>query len=204
MVLAALLSGPHWGDIVVMAMLVVIALLLVGFVLNLNKLLVRVSSIRRVIRESAESGVGAQLVEAVAQLQSVAVSLDRIALRCDEMERKLDEIVQRGPGGQSSVLEEVSSGMRDGLKDLQEPLAQIRDAVQRSRRERLGDEIRRVLFNQGYDRVETLTDIANLPDAESKVHVEVRREGVKAKGFVVVKDGTVVELKISPPFDMFP
>jgi hypothetical protein len=32
MVLAALLSGPHWGDIVVMAMLVVIALLLVGFV----------------------------------------------------------------------------------------------------------------------------------------------------------------------------
>lgn len=204
MVLASMQPGQYWTDYAVIAMLVVIAVLLVGFVLNLNKLLVRVSSIRRLMRESTDSGVGAQLVEAVAQLQSVAVSLDRIALRCDEMERKLDEIVQRGPGGQSSVLEEVSTGMRDGLSGLQEPLAQIRDAVQRSKRERLGDEIRRVLFNEGYDRVEILTDISNLPDAESKVHVEVRREGVKAKGFVVVKDGTVVERKISAPFDMFP
>lgn len=204
MVLASVAPGPHWVDYTVVALLLVIALLLLGFVLNLNKLLARVSTIRRVLRESTESGVGAQLVEVVAQLQSASVSLDRIALRCDEMEHRLDEIVQRGPGGQTSVLEEVTSAMRDGLSGLQEPLAQIRDLLTRSKRERLGDEIRRVLFTEGYDRVEILTDVSELGDAESKVHVEVRREGVRAKGFVVVKDGTVVERKISAPFDMFP
>ena len=36
------------------------------------------------------------------------------------------------------------------------------------------------------------------------MQVEVQREGVKSKGYVVLKDGSVVEQKISPTYEMFP
>lgn len=208
MFLATLTAGPHALDWTVAILLALIAVLLFGFVMNLNKLLRRVNSIRQQFRETAESGVGAQLVEVIAQLQSVAVSMDRIALRCDEMGEQVTQIVERGPGGEGAVLEEVGTAMREGLGALAEPLAQIRDAVQRSQVERLSDEVRRVLFNEGYDRVEITTDLSALEGAaegaENKVQVEVQREGVKAKGYVVVKDGSVVERKISATYEMFP
>ena len=170
----------------------------------MNKMLRRVSTIRNQVRDSAESGPGAQMEEAVAQLQSMAVSLDRVALQCDAVDAKLAEIVERGPGGQGAQLDKVLGEFRDALAQLSGPVEQIRDHVQRSLVERMGDEVRRTLFNLGYDRVDLATDLTELENGEGKVQVEVQREGVKSKGYVVLKDGSVVEQKISPTYEMFP
>jgi len=204
MLFAATTIGPHWGDYLGLVLLALVVLLLIGLVLNLNKLLSRASSIRRLMKDTADTGVGAQLVETVAQLQSMAASLDRVAAKIDDVDVKLSEVVQRGPGGEGAAIEMAVSALREGLSELREPLSSIRDAVQRSKIERLQDEVRRVFLSEGYDQVLITTDLTTLDGTDGKVSVEVQREGVKAKGYVILKDGTVVERKLSAPYEMFP
>ena len=195
-----------WPWIAVIVLLVVGIAVLIGLLLNVHKMLLRISQVRSEIEQSRASGASQHLAEAVAQLQSAAVSLDRIAMRCDALDKKVTEIVQRGPGGGSpDDLGAALRAMRDGLAGLQEPVGQIRDLLSRTESERLTDEVRRAVFTRGYDKVVMLTDLTTLPPAgESRVLVEVVKDGVKSKGYVLVRDGTAVDVKISPTYDMFP
>jgi len=177
--------------------------LLVGLVLNVNKILARATAIRRQMRQTEDSGAGAQLTEAVSQLQGIAHSLDRIALRCDAVDTKLDEIAASGIGG-GGLAPEALEALRDGLGDLRQPLTEIRDLLGRTETEQLSDEIKRTLHNMGYDVVTIKTDLATLGEGEDKVQIEVTKDGSSAKGYVVVRDGGVVDHKISKPYEMFP
>ncbi len=190
--------------LVVLAVLLVVAVLLVGLVLNVNKLLRRTTSIWRHLRETHEAGDGAQLVEAVTQLQSIAVSLDRVAERCEAMDEKLAQFVEQGGGDSAGALREVVQGLAAGLDRLETPLLDIRETLTQSESERLADEVKRTLQNLGFDQYSIGTDLTELPDGTGKVQVEVARDGVSSKGYLVLRAGHVIEHKISQSYEMFP
>lgn len=193
-----------WLSYTLLVVAIVGVLLLLAVVLRIDKLLRRVALIRGYLKEERDSGVAVQLTEAVASLQSVAVSLDRIALRCDDIDEKVSAIVSRGPGGEGGALADALGGMREGLSELGRPLEDIRAALTRTEHERLRDAVNRTLFHLGYEKVTILTDPAELTEGTGKILVEVRREGVKAKGYVVLEQGSVTEHKISSAYEMFP
>lgn len=194
-----------WLLYVIAALVLVAVVVLVGVLLNVHKMLSRIASIRREIESSRDSGASAHLVEAVTQLQSAAVSLDRIAARCDAIDARLDEIARRAPGAATADMTGVAAAIRESLAGLQAPVSEIRDRLAKSEIERVGDEIRRALYTRGYDGVTLLTDLNQVPrSGEARVQVEVVREGVKSKGWVLVRDGAAVESKINPSYEMFP
>ncbi len=192
-----------WMAITLLLLVGVQLVLLVGLVLNVNKILGRATEIRRQLQKSEELGAGPQLTEAVTQLQSIAVSLDRIALRCDALDAKVGEL-QRGAPSASSAPPEMLAAVQAGLAELRAPLAEIRDLLGRTKTERLADDIRRTLHAMGYDRVTIKTDLESLDTHDGRVQVEVARAGVVAKGYVVVRDGGVVDQKLSNPYEAFP
>lgn len=191
-----------WMVILLAVLVGVQIVLLVGLVLNVNKILDRATGIRRHLQQAEDSGVGAQLTEAVAQLESIAHSLDRVAMRCDALDERVGEMASTGGGG--SLGPEAVAAIKDGIGALQDPLREIRDLLGRTKTERLSDEIKRTLHNMGYDRVTIKTDLAAVDESEAKIQVEVAREGVTAKGYVLLRDGGVVDQKISKPYEMFP
>lgn len=197
-------TEPLWPSIVGLVLLLAAIAVLVGLLLNVNKMLARLTAIRRELQEARENGPGRQLEEAVTHLQSASVSLDRIAQRCDDLDRKAATLMERGPGAAPDMSDAVRS-LRDGLASIESPITQIRDALSRTESDRLADEVRRSLFTRGYDKVAIQTDITTLPRAgEHRVLVEVVKEGVKSKGFVVLRDGSAVDVKISSIHEMFP
>lgn len=193
-----------WQFYALLVVAVVGVLLLLAVVLRIDKLLRRIAIIRNHLKEERDAGAAVQLTEAVASLQSIAVSLDRVALRCDELDEKVAAIVDRGPGGEGGALAEALGGLRAGIDRLGEPLDDIRTALTQSETERLREAVNRTLFNLGYEKVSILTDLATLEGTDGKVHVEVRREGVKYKGFVILENGTVTEHKMNSAYEMFP
>ena len=191
-------------EIILIALLVAVVALLVGLVLNVNKSLRRQTSIWRLLRESREQGDGAQLVEAVAQLQSIAVSIDRVAARCDAMDEKLAEFVEHGGGDGSAAMREVLQNLSSGIDRLETPLLDMRESLTMTEVERLADEVKRTLQNLGFDQYTIGTDLAALEGGSGKVQVEVARDGVSSKGYLVLRDGSVIEHKISQSYEMFP
>jgi hypothetical protein len=197
-------GGAVWIQIVAAALLLVAVVLLAGLVVNVNKMLSRLSAIRRQLEEAAEHGVQSQVQEAVVQLQSIAVSTDRVAMRCDAIEQRLDAVGKGAPGTVDQGLTAAVGALRDGIEELRAPVREIRDQLVRTDLEKLSDEVKRTLYSMGYDQVVIRTDLASLAGGDGKAHVEVSRGGVKSKGYLVVRAGTVVETKISPTYEMFP
>jgi hypothetical protein len=199
------MPSEFWPQVATLAVAFAALLVLVGMLLNVHKLLSRVTSVRRDLADLRDTSAQAQLVEAVAQLQSVAVSLDRIALRCDAIEAKLETLVQRAP--RESVGEPGSAlvALREDLAALRGPLTEIRDLLGRTETERLEDEIKRCLYTRNYDKVKILGDLTSVPrSGETRVPVEVVKDGIAAKGWVLVRDASAVDARISPTLEMFP
>lgn len=197
-------ASPVWTDYVLLVLVVLCLLGLVMLVLNLIRMRTRLGIVIRQLRDAADSGPGAKMEEVVAQLQSASDSLDRIAARAEDLDRKLAQIVERGPGGEGGVLTQTLERLTDEFATLRAPLQNIQELLGRSDVERFADEVKRTIFNMGFDRVEITTDLATLTDGSGKVHVEVEREGVKSKGYLVLRSGSVVEKKISATYEMFP
>lgn len=195
---------PLWPSLLIAALLLVLVVLVAGLVMNVNKMLSRLTAIRRHLEESKESGVRPQLQEATVQLQSMAVSLDRVAMRCDVIDQKLAEAAAKGGVVGDSGLAEAVRALREGLDQLRAPVVEIRDHIGKTEVEKLSDEVKRTLYGQGYDQVVIRTDLASLVAGEGKVQVDVTRSGVKSKGYVLLRGGSAVETKISPTYDMFP
>jgi len=197
-------APPIWPAIVSAALLLVAVILLAGLVVNVNKMLSRINTIRRGIEDAKETGVRAQVQEAVVQLQSMAVSLDRVAMRCDAIEAKIGEAAAKGGGGGETGLAEAVAALREGLDQLRAPVGEIRDLMGKTEVDRIADEVKRTLYSMGFDQVVIRTELGSLVGGDGKAHVEVARSGVKSKGYLVLKGGSVVETKISPTYEMFP
>jgi soluble cytochrome b562 len=193
-----------WPLLLIAGLLLVAVILLGGLVLNVNQMLKRLQAIRRNLDEAKDSGVPAQMNEAIVQLQSMTVSLDRVAMRCDAIDARLVEASSKGLGGGDAGLAQAVTALREGIDQLRAPVVEIRDHIGKSEVEKLSDEVKRTLYSMGYDQVVIRTDLGSLAAGEGKVQVEVSRSGVKSKGFLVLHGGSVVETKISPTYDMFP
>lgn len=186
------------------ALLLACVVLLWGLVVNVNKSLKRLTGILRHLEESRDAGVGAQMNEAIAQLQSMAVSLDRVAMRCDAIETRIADSGGKGGTVGDAGLAQAVTALREGIDQLRAPVGEIRDRMAKTEVERLGDEVKRTLYSMGYDTVVIRTELASLAGGDGKVHVEVARGGVKSKGYLVLRGGSTVETKISPTYEMFP
>jgi hypothetical protein len=197
-------AAPIWPLLLIAGLLLVAVVLLGGLVLNVNKMLKRLSTVTRQLDDAKENGVRAQMNETIVQLQSMAVSLDRVAMRCDSIETRLAEASTKGMGGGDAGLAQAVTALREGIEQLRAPVVEIRDHIGKSEVERLSDEVKRTLYSMGYDQVVIRTDLAALQGGEGKVHVEVSRSGVKSKGYLVLQGGSAVETKISPTYEMFP
>jgi low affinity Fe/Cu permease len=185
-------------------LLLLCVILLGGLVVNVNKSIKRITAILRHLEESRDTGVGAQMNEAIAQLQSMAVSLDRVAMRCDAIETRVAEASAKGGTVGDAGLAQAVTSLREGIDQLRAPVGEIRDRMAKTEVERLGDEVKRTLYSMGYDTVVIRTELASLAGGDGKVHVEVARGGVKSKGYLVLRGGSTVETKISPTYEMFP
>lgn len=198
-------AAELWPQIAVLVLALTATLVLVALLLNIHKLLSRVTSIRKDLHEAQQHSAQAQLVEAVAQLQGIAASLDRLAVRCDAIDQKVAAVAARAPREGGAESGPGISAIREDLAALRGPLAEIRDLLGRTETERLGDEVRRCLHTRGFDKVQILTDLGGVPKGgESRVQVEVVKEGIQSKGWVLLRDGAAVEAKISPTLEMFP
>lgn len=186
------------------ALLLACVVLLGGLVVNVNKSLKRLTAILRHLEDSRDTGVGAQMNEAIAQLQSMAVSLDRVAMRCDAIETRIGEAASKGGTVGDAGLAQAVTSLREGIDQLRAPVGEIRDRMAKTEVERLGDEVKRTLYSMGYDTVVIRTELSSLAGGDGKVHVEVARGGVKSKGYLVLRGGSTVETKISPTYEMFP
>ncbi len=191
-----------WVVVALLLVVVVQTILLIGLVLNVNKILDRASGIRRQLKDTEDSGLGAQFTEAISQLESLAVSLDRVAERCETIETTVREAGsgERGAGMAPEAVEAMSAS----VASLKAPLDEIRGLLGRTKTERVADEIKRTLHNMGFDVVTIKTDLAAMDEEDGKVQVEVAKDGVTSKGYVVIRDGGVVDQKISKPYEMFP
>jgi hypothetical protein len=195
---------PIVFQVVGSVLLLACVVLLGGLVVNVNKSLKRSTAILRHLEESRDTGVGAQMNEAIAQLQSMAVSLDRVAMRCDAIETRIAEAASKGGTVGDAGLAQAVTSLREGIDQLRAPVGEIRDRMAKTEVERLGDEVKRTLYSMGYDTVVIRTELASLAGGDGKVHVEVARGGVKSKGYLVLRGGSTVETKISPTYEMFP
>jgi hypothetical protein len=200
----AVAAHAPWTQYVLAALALVAVILLAGLVVNVNKMLSRLTTIRRQLDEAKEQGVRAQLQEAIVQLQSMTVSLDRVAMRCDVIDQRLGEAAAKGGGVGDAGLAQAVGALREGIDQLRAPVGEIRDLIGRTEIEKLADEVKRTLYTMGFDQVVIRTDLASLAGGEGKVHVEVSRSGVKSKGYLVLRAGSVAETKISPTYEMFP
>ena len=200
----AVVTHPSWTQYLIVGLALVMVILQTGLVLNVNKMLSRVTKILRRLDEAKEHGVHAQFQEAIVQLQSMTVSLDRVAMRCDVIDQRLGEAAAKGVGVGDSSLAEAVGALREGLDQLRAPVGEIRDLIGRTEIEKLADEIKRTLYAMEFDQVVIRTDLTSLVGGEGKAHVEVSRSGVKSKGYLVLRAGSVVETKISPTYEMFP
>jgi hypothetical protein len=196
---------PAWPLWVIAGLAFVGVAVQVALLLNVHKILARVAAIRREMEGARDGASREQLSEVVAQVQGAAVSLDRIALRCDAIEARVKDIAERAPPAGGGDATPAAEALRAGLAELRAPVGEIRDLLRRTEVERIADEVRRSLYTRGFDSVTILTDLTKVPrDGETNVQVEVVREGVKVKGFVVVKDGVAVDTKVTPAYGMFP
>ncbi len=195
---------PLWPSMLIAALTLAVVVLLFGLVVNVNKMLSRINAIRRSLEDAKDTGVGAQVQEAVVQLQSMVVSLDRVAMRLDTIDAKLGEATAKGLGVGDSGLAEAVVALREGLDQLRAPVGEIRDLMGKTEVERVADEIRRTLQFMGYDQILILTDLSSLAGGDGKAHVEVSRGGVKSKGYLVLRAGSVIDTKMNPTYEMFP
>jgi hypothetical protein len=197
-------APPQWPLYLIAALLLALVMLMFGLVVNVNKMLSRINAIRRNLEDSKETGVHAQMQEALVQLQSMTVSLDRVAMRMDVIDTKLGDATAKGLGVGDSGLAEAVAALREGIEQLRAPVGEIRDLMGKTEVERIADEVRRALHALQYDQVVIRTDLSSLVGGDGKVHVEVSRSGVKSKGYLVLRAGSVTEHKINPTYEMFP
>lgn len=202
--LTATAVPPIWPLLVIAGLLVLVVVVLWGIFNNTHRSLGRLTAIRKHVEESKHSGVVAQMQEAIVQLQSLAVSLDRVAMRCDHIDQKIAEASAKGLGGGDSGLAQAVAALREGLDQLRTPVGEIRDLIGKSEVERLNDEVKRTLYSMGYDQVALRTDLGSLVGGDGKAHVEVSKTGIKSKGYLTLRGGSVIEVNISPTYEMFP
>ena len=154
------------------------------------------------------------LAEQAEQLDALQ-GLDEIAESLDEMAKGSDELGRRR-------LEHVLIDIRDGQKRFEERwLAQMEkhggaggaggaggvmpgiDSSATSLSERITNR----LLAMGFERIEVLSpieEVDSMADGDGEVRVEARRGGVAHKGHVLLREGSIADVRLRDGYDAFP
>ena len=144
----------------------------------------------------------ADQLDALQGLEEMAESLEVMAERSDELGRRR--------------LEHVLIDIRDGQKRFEERwLAQMEkhgaasgvmpgiDSSATSLSERITNR----LLTMGFERIDVLTPIEEveaMADGDGEVRVEARRGGVAHKGHVLLREGSIADVRLRDGYDAFP
>jgi len=144
--------------------------------------------------------------------------LERAASRLDAVD-DIKVAVQRLASERSDLdlrrIEHALLEIRDGQRRLEDRLLQVLEAAgsgsaaggPTTTAAGLSDRVTNRLLVQGYERVQVVTPLAELPageGAEGDVLVEAHRNGVLYKGRVQVRGGVLLEVELKPAYSAFP
>jgi len=111
-------------------------------------------------------------------------------------------------------VEHVLLEIRDGQRRVEDRLLRATETARAapgsaaSQPACLADRVLDRLLALGYERVQLVTPVDELPDASSdeggQVQVEAHRNGVLCKGRVFVRGGALVEVEMKPAYTTFP
>jgi hypothetical protein len=144
----------------------------------------------------------ADQLDALQGLEEMAESLEVMAERSDELGRRR--------------LEHVLIDIRDGQKRFEERwLVQMekQGAVSGampgidSSATSLSERITNRLLTMGFERIDVLTPIEEveaMADGDGEVRVEARRAGVAHKGHVLLREGSIADVRLRDGYDAFP
>ena len=144
----------------------------------------------------------ADQLDALQGLEAMAESLEVIAERSDELGRRR--------------LEHVLIDIRDGQKRFEERwLVQMEKhgAVSGampgidSSATSLSERITNRLLAMGFERIEVLSpleEVEAIGDGDGEVRVEARRGGVAHKGQVLLREGSIADVRLRDGYDAFP
>jgi hypothetical protein len=144
----------------------------------------------------------ADQMDALQGLEGMAESLETMAAGADQLGRRR--------------LEHVLIDIRDGHKRFEERwLAQMEKHGGQEgampgidpQATSLGERITNRLLAMGFERIEVLTPIEELEsmaEGDGEVRVEARRAGVAHKGHVLLREGSIADVRLRDGYDAFP
>ncbi|HIF40397.1 MAG TPA: hypothetical protein EYQ74_04780 [Planctomycetes bacterium] len=147
-------------------------------------------------------GEQAEQLDALQGLEEIAESLESIAERSDELGRRR--------------LEHVLIDIRDGHKRFEERwLAQMEKHGGVSgampgidpQATSLSERITNRLLAMGFERIDVLSpveEVEAMADGDGEVRVEARRGGVAHKGHVLLREGSIADVRLRDGYDAFP
>lgn len=161
---------------------------------------------------AAALGVWAVL-ERLARLERAAAKLDAL----EELRVALGALAKERSDLDLRRIEHVLIEMRDGQRRLEDSIlratqAALRPAPAAQASADPADPVSRIIARvlaQGFERVQlvpTRDELERLLAAEGahEVPLEARRNGVLCKGRVLLRDGAVTDVELSPAYTMFP
>ncbi len=144
----------------------------------------------------------AEQLDALQSLEEMAESLEAMVERSDELGRRR--------------LEHVLIDIRDGQKRFEERwLAQVEKQGGGSGSmpgidpgaTSLSERITNRLLAMGFERIDVLSpveEVEALADGDGEVRVEARRGGVAHKGQVLLREGSIADVRLRDGYDAFP
>ena len=163
--------------------------------------------------------MGGLLVYLSSRLRRQADALEPLG-RLENIEALLRQFVGRGDELGLRRLEHVLIDLRDGQRRLEERLVRQLEAapagvadgehavVESPRQAGLSERVTTRLLSMGFERIEVLTPLEALEAlefaSEGEVVVEARRGGALHKGRVLVKDGSICDVRLRSSYEAFP
>ncbi len=145
------------------------------------------------------------LAQRLDTLEAIRTGLQALVKERSDLDlRRIEHVLIEMRDGQrrleDAILRATQSALRGASHDVTEAPANPDDPGQRI--------IARVLA-QGFDRVQLVADAAEIErllaaGGPQEVLVEARRNGVLCKGRVLLRDGAVTDVELTPAYTMFP
>lgn len=142
-----------------------------------------------------------QLDTLTERVQQLAHELDRRQLNAP-LQAKLTELAEAEERSRVAFLD-VQARVAELSKVVDARLEAVADTPPAGPAD-LAERVRSHLRDQGFERVQILSDLIKLDGHEGRVVFEARRNGVMHKGHVGLRDGAVVDESVRAAYSAFP
>ena len=122
----------------------------------------------------------------------------------EELSQELRRLRERLPQTDLKPVEDLLRGIHESVRSNEVAVRQLLEQLRPHPETELRGVIERSFAKQGYGEVRIRSDLTRIGAGPQRLQVEVTREGVAYKGFVVVQGGNVVDSRLLPTYEVFP